>query len=144
MCYTLHAHHHLICSSFGWFIGLFSNKSTNLLFSDIPLLHYYINLRSLIISCLFLKIKIFFRISIDFSVCKSTSESFWGKFFIIVSAILVSIKSPFASAVFWIILFSVVLSASIADFLVWSKCFWLYLSVTSLVIFITFYKHLLL
>ena len=42
-------------------------------------------------------------------------------------AILLLMKSPVASAVFWIILFEVVLSASIADYLAWSRSFWLYL-----------------
>ena len=39
------------------------------------------------------------------------------------STILLPIKSPAASAVFWIALFETVLSASVADYLVWSRSF---------------------
>ena len=39
------------------------------------------------------------------------------------SAVL-PIKSPVASAAFWISLFDAVLIASMADYLVWSKRFW--------------------
>ena len=39
--------------------------------------------------------------------------------FVILSAILLPIKSPVAPAVFWIALFEAVLHASVADFLAW-------------------------
>ena len=47
--------------------------------------------------------------------------------FVNLLAILLPIKEPVDSAVFWIALFEVVLSASVTDFLAWSKSFWLYL-----------------
>ena len=74
---------------------------TNLLSSDIPLL-YYVNLNSSIICCLFSgDIYLSFYISNSFS---SAFELFFecNSFgaFVILSAILLPIKSPFASAVF--------------------------------------------
>ena len=50
------------------------------------------------------------------------------------SAILLPIKSTVASAVFWITLFEEVLNASAADYVAWSRRFWLYLSFTYLLI----------
>ena len=47
--------------------------------------------------------------------------------FVILSAILFPIKSPVASAVFKIALFEAASIASVADYLVWSRSFWLYL-----------------
>ena len=48
-----------------------------------------------------------------------------GEFVIILFAILFSIKSPVASSVYWIIIFEVVLSASVANCLAWLESFWL-------------------
>ena len=46
---------------------------------------------------------------------------------VILSAILLPIKSPVASAVFWIALFEAVFIASVIDFLALSRTFWPYL-----------------
>ena len=76
---------------------------TNLLFSYIPLLYYYINLRSSIIFCLSSgDIYLSFGISLSRSFL-IISELFCGKLletFVILLAILLPIKSPVASAVF--------------------------------------------
>ena len=64
-------------------------------------------------------------ISLSFSIL-TFSKLFCGKVFetfVIPSAILLPIKSPVASAVFWITIFEVVLSASVADCLGWSRRF---------------------
>ena len=55
------------------------------------------------------------------------------------SEILLPIKSPVASADFWI--FEVVLSASVADGLAWSRGFWLYFSVFTY-IFANFFTYI--
>ena len=81
---------------------------TNSLFFDIPLLYYYINLRSLIMSCLFWRyissfLVFHYQIYI-FSVSISTvSELFFNELldvFLVLLAILLPVKSPVASAVF--------------------------------------------
>ena len=101
-------------------------------FFDISLLYYYFNLESSIISFLF---------SGDMSLSDSfvtVSElcccEFFETFVILPSydlatatAVLLPIKSPVASAAFWIALFEAVLKASVADCLAWSRSFWLYL-----------------
>ena len=56
--------------------------------------------------------------------------------FVILLAILLPIKSPVASAGFWVTLFGKVLSASIADCLVWPRGFWLYLPIYFALIFL--------
>ena len=48
---------------------------------------------------------------------------------VILSAILLPIKSPVASAVFWIALFEAVFIVFVVDFLALSRPFWLYLLV---------------
>ena len=81
---------------------------TNLLFFDIPLLCSYINLRSSIIFCIFsgninLSLSISLSRPIIFSLFVTASELFCGKVFgafVILSAILLPVKSPVASAVF--------------------------------------------
>ena len=45
---------------------------------------------------------------------------------VILSAILLPIKSPVASAVFWIALFEAVFIASVVEFLALSRSFWPY------------------
>ena len=58
------------------------------------------------------------------------SQLFWGKrpeSFVILSAILLLIKSPAAPAVLWIPLFKAILSLSVGDCLALSRIFWLYL-----------------
>ena len=77
---------------------------TNLLFFDIPLLYYYINLRSSKISCLssgdiYLSLGISLDISLSFSFV-SVSELFFYEFFetfVVLLAILLPMKSPVAS-----------------------------------------------
>ena len=59
----------------------------------------------------------FFGISINFSyVCESVSELIPNEFFVILLVILLPIKSPVVSAVFWIALFEAVLCGYVADF----------------------------
>ena len=45
----------------------------------------------------------------------------------VLSAVLLPIKSPVGSAIFWIALFEAVFIASVVDFLAVSRGFWLYL-----------------
>ena len=78
---------------------------SNLLFFGIPLLYYYINLNSSISCCLFCgDIYLPFGISLLASFeCNSFEGNSLGKFFetlVILSAVLLPIKSPVASAVF--------------------------------------------
>ena len=49
-------------------------------------------------------------------VCKEVSKLFYGGFFVTLFAVLLPIKSPVASADFWITFLKVALSASVADF----------------------------
>ena len=49
------------------------------------------------------------------------------KTLVILSAILLPIKSPVASAVFWITLFDAVSMTSVVDFVALSRSFWPYL-----------------
>ena len=102
------------CSSFdGWFGVL----SYNLI-----IYRYSINF------CLSSR-DIYISLSISLScVFVTVSELFYCEFFetfIILSVILLPIKSPVVSSVFWIIYFEVVLSAPVADCLAWSTSFWL-------------------
>ena len=55
---------------------------------------------------------------------------------VVLSAMLLPIKSPVAFALSWIALFEEVLSASIADGLAWPESFWLYLLLKILFIFL--------
>ena len=76
---------------------------TILLFFDIPLLYYYISRRSSIVFCLSIGdiyLSLGFSLSCSFV---TSSELFCGKVFetfVILSAILLQIKSPVASALF--------------------------------------------
>ena len=105
------------------------------LFHDIPLLYYYINVSSSIIYCLSSRaIYISFGISINFSsVCGKVSELFCGEYFKY-NFITNKITSCFCG--FLNYSFDLVLSASAADFLGWSKSFWLYFPLTFLSIFL--------
>ena len=100
---------------------------TNSLFFDIPLLYCYTNLNSSIICCLssgdmylFLGVALF-----TFTSILSFDDFF--ETLIILSAILLPIKSSVASAIFWIALFDAVFIASVVDYLAISGSFWLYL-----------------
>ena len=55
---------------------------------------------------------------------------------VILSEILLPIKSPVASAVFWIVLFDIAFIASIVDFLAVPIIFWPYLLLNFLPIFL--------
>ena len=112
----------LICNSFSIILlSIFWN------FCDIPLLYYHLNLKSSITSCHFSADMSFFRHFFIILMCN---------FFVILSAILLSIKSPVACAFFCITLFEEVLSASVADFLAWSGSVWLHLPLKFLLIFL--------
>ena len=98
---------------------------TNLFIFDIPLLYYYTNLNSSIIYCLFSgDIYLSFGISISFCECNSFEDFF--ERFVVLSAMLLSIKSLVVSAGFSIALFEAVFIASVVDFLAALKRFWLY------------------
>ena len=78
---------------------------SNLIFFGIPLLYYYINLNSLIICCLscgdiYLSSGILLLASFECNFVEGNfSEDFFEEF-VILSAILLPIKSPIASDVF--------------------------------------------
>ena len=77
---------------------------TNLLFFDTPLLYYYTNLNSSIICCLFSgDMYLFLGVAYYTSISVSSFGNSFVDFFetlVILSAILLPIKSPVASAVF--------------------------------------------
>ena len=73
---------------------------SNLLFFGIPLLYYYINLNLSIICCLSCRD---IYLSFGISLLASSESNLLGDFFeklVILSAILLPIKSPVASAIF--------------------------------------------
>ena len=87
----------------------------DLLFFNIPLLYYSIKLRSTIFAFFSGGIYLCLGISLSFSVFSAlfvtVPKLFWDEVlvtFIMLSTILLPIKSPIASAVFWIVLFEVV------------------------------------
>ena len=105
----------------------------NLLFFDIPLLKYYINLISSIIFCrssgdTYLSLNA--SLSCSFS---TISKLFCCKMFEIFIILSASLLAP---AIFSIAFFEMVLSASVADYLVWSKSFWMHLLLKLLLIFL--------
>ena len=80
--------------------------------------HYYISLRSSIIFC-YLSRDIYLSVGISFSL-STVSEVSCGEFleaFLISFAILLLIKSPFGTVVFWIALFETVVCT-------WSRGYW--------------------
>ena len=107
---------------------------TNLLFFDIPLLYFFTNLNSSIIWCFFSGDMYPFFGDFISSFCNSLGYLF--ETLIILSAILLSIKSPVASAVFWIAYFEAVFIPSAANFLALSRSFWLYLLLKLLPMFL--------
>ena len=118
---------------------------TSLLLFDIPLLYCHINLASSIIFYLssvdiYLSLDISLSNPIYFLLFVTVSELFCGEIFetfVILSAILLPIKSPIASAIFRIAVFEAVLSASVANYLAWSRSFWLCLLLKFLLIFLS-------
>ena len=120
----------------------------NLLFFDILLLYYYINIRSSIILSPFSG-GIYLSLGISVS-CLIFSASFVTVFeqihwsFVILSSILLPIKSQVASVYFWSALFEAVLSVFEADCLAWSRSLWLSLPLQFLLIFLPrFWTHIL-
>ena len=85
----------------------------NLLFFGIPLLYYYTNLNSSIICCLSSgDMYLFLVVALSTSTSVSLFCNFFADFFetlVILSAILLPIKSPVASVVFQIFLFDALL-----------------------------------
>ena len=108
-------------------------------FLTFRLLCYYVNLSSSIIFCLSSgEIYLYLGISLSCSFlivsglfCDEVLEVF-----VTLSAISLLIKPSVASTVSWITLFEVVLSASVADWLAWTRIIWLYLTLTFFVIFL--------
>ena len=107
----------------GWFCVL----SKKLIIFDIQLLYYYIKYQ---IVNNFLSFFWYLYLSLGISLSFSfviISELFCCEFFLnlfnSINNSLIPIKSPVAPAVFWIALFEGVLSASVADSLVWSTSF---------------------
>ena len=88
---------------------------------DVPLLYYYGSLNSSIICCLFSgDMYLSFGVSDSSFTSIFCDRNFVEEFFetlVILSPILLLIKSPITSAIFWIALFEVVFIACIVDFL---------------------------
>ena len=57
--------------------------------------------------------------------------------FLYLSAILLPIKAPVDSAIFWILFFQVVSYSSLKDYLTWSRNFWMHLPLRFLPIFLS-------
>ena len=97
----------------------------NSLFFDIPLLYYYTNLKSSIICCLFSGDMYLSFGASDSSLASLFCEHNFAEDFletlVIFSAILLLIKSPVASAVYWIALFEAVFIATVVDFFALSR-----------------------
>ena len=96
---------------------------TNILFFGIPLLYYYINLRSWI----WKRDISFFRYFLVMLICNCfwvvLLRSFWDFF---ISVFTTNQITSCSCCFFWIILFEKVLSASVADCLAWPRCSWVY------------------
>ena len=112
------------CSKFGWLICCIVYE-----------IYYFLYLTSLIIYCPFsgdiylssvisLSNIVFFCFTFN---CPWTILYEVLDTFVTLSAILLPIKLPVVSAIFWITVFEAVLSACVADCLAWSKIYWLYL-----------------
>ena len=98
---------------------------TNSLLFNIPLLYYYTCLNSSMICCTFSG-----DMHLSFGAPDLPLASLFCVFFfdffetlVILSAISLPIKSPVASAVFWIALFEAVFIASVVDILAVSRSF---------------------
>ena len=116
----------------GWFDALSATSLSNkFAVFDIPLLYCYTNLNSSIIYCLssgdmYLFLGVALSTSTSVLSFGNSSVDFFETL-VILSAILLPIKSPAASAVFWVPLFEGIFIASAVDFLALSKSFWPYL-----------------
>ena len=107
--------------------GSFGVLSKKLIIFDIQLLYYYIKYQIVNNFLSFFRyLYLSLGISLSFSFV-TISELFCCEFFLnllnYINNSLIPIKSPVASAVFWIALFEGVLSASVADSLAWSTSF---------------------
>ena len=90
-----------------------TNCLTNLLCFDIQLSYYYTNLNSSVVFCLSSEdMCLTFGVSLSFL----PSPKLFFETFVILSVILLLIKSPVASAVFWIALCEAVFIASVVYF----------------------------
>ena len=116
----------------------------NVLFFDIPLLYYYINLRSSKIFCLSSR-DIYLCVCISLSCSFVTvSELFCVDFFLSsCNSVSNFITNQITRCLccFWVTLFELVLSAPVADYLAWSRSFWLYLPLKFLPIFLAKHKN---
>ena len=119
----------------GWF-GVLSNK---FIVFDIPLLCYYVNLRSSIIFCLFSGDMYSFISLICSSPFVTVSKLFFGEVFetfVILAVVLLPIRSWVNSAVFWIAIFEAILCGSVANCLARSRSFRRYFGQNSASFFI--------
>ena len=119
---------------------------TNLLFFDIPLLYYYINLRSLIILSFFWRYISFFRYFFIMLICNCFWIILLWIFWIFCNPISNFITNQISCfcCFFWIAIFEAVLNASLAYCLAWSRWFWLYLLLRFLPMFLPIFLPLLL
>ena len=118
----------------GWF-GVLSNK---FIVFDIPLLCYYVNLRSSIIFCLFSGDMYSFISLICSSPFVTVSKLFFGEVFetfVILAVVLLPIKSR-VNSVFWIAIFEAILCGSVANCLARSRSFRRYFGQNSASFFI--------
>ena len=106
-----------------WLISCIIEK----IFFDVPLLYYYINLRSSITCLFFLEVYTQFLVFlVHFQLFLNYSAVNFLRLFVVLSAFLLRIKS----SNFWVALSKAVLSASVGDCLAWSINVWLYLAFT--------------
>ena len=92
-------------------------------------LYFYFNLSLSIICSFFSKdIHVSFGISVSNPIFSVSHSSLSGLFcrefletFVVLSAILLTIKLPVVSAIFWIAVFEPVLNVSVAECLTWSR-----------------------
>ena len=100
--------------------------------------YHYINLRSPGIFCLYsgdIYFSLNFFLSSSFLTVSQLSSFEVFEAFVILSANLLAKILALAFAFFWTTLFEIVLSAFVAEFLAWSRCFWLYLLLNFLLTF---------
>ena len=93
-----------------------------MIFHYYVILNYCINVRSSIIFCLSSR-----YVYLSVSISSSFVADFFGvevfEAFVVLSAILLPVKSLVASAGFWITYFQAVLNVSVTDVLAWSRSF---------------------
>ena len=117
----------------------FGVLSTKFIIFDIPLLYYYINIRSSIIFCLSswdICLSLGISLSCPFITLSELFCSELFENFVIISATSLLRKLLVGCAFFRIALSEVVLNASVIDCLAWPRNFWLYLLLKFLLIFL--------